>query len=91
MNRNAIKGKSESKVQPRTSHKGLEREWRYISTLSSTSVLDGSGEQRHTPAALPPGKKPGTHCTGLWVGARSGLEIKTKCKIKTQDFFTNLW
>jgi hypothetical protein len=23
----------------------------------------GVGGQRHAPAALPPGKKPGTHCT----------------------------
>ena len=24
--------------------------------------------QRHAPAALPPGEKPGTHCTGGWLG-----------------------
>jgi hypothetical protein len=30
--------------------------------------------QRHTPAALPPGKRPSTHCRGGWVGpqGRSG-------------------
>ena len=28
----------------------------YSSTLPSTSVLDGVGDQLHTPAALPPGK-----------------------------------
>ena len=34
----------------------------------------GVGGQRHAPAALPPGKRPGTHCTGGWVGRRAGLE-----------------
>ena len=30
----------------------------------------GMGGQRHAPAALPPGKRPGTQCTGGWVGPR---------------------
>ena len=34
----------------------------------------GVGGQRHAPAALPPGKRPGTHCTGGWVGPRTGLD-----------------
>jgi len=34
----------------------------YSSTLSLTSVLDGVGGQRHTPAVLPP-EISGTHCT----------------------------
>jgi hypothetical protein len=29
--------------------------------------------QLHVPAALPPGKRPGTHCIGGWVGPRAGL------------------
>jgi hypothetical protein len=29
------------------------------------------GGQRHTPAALPPGK---THCIGGWVGFKAGLD-----------------
>ena len=45
-----------SKVHPGKGHKGSEGEWRYISTLSLTSALDGVGDQRHAPAALPPGK-----------------------------------
>ena len=28
----------------------------------------GVGDQRHAPAALPPGKRPGTHFIGGWVG-----------------------
>ena len=34
----------------------------------------GVGGQRHTPAALPPGKRAGTHCTGACVGSRAGLD-----------------
>ena len=30
--------------------------------------------QLHAPAALPPGKRPGTHCIGGWVGPRAGLD-----------------
>jgi hypothetical protein len=32
------------------------------------------GGQLHAPAALPPGKRPGTHCLGGWVGPRTGLD-----------------
>jgi hypothetical protein len=34
----------------------------------------GVGGQRHPPAALPPGKRNGTHCTGGWVGSTAGLD-----------------
>jgi hypothetical protein len=34
----------------------------------------GVGCQHHTPAALPPGKRPGTHCIGGWLEPRAGLE-----------------
>jgi hypothetical protein len=30
--------------------------------------------QRHAPAALYPQKRPGTNCTGGWVGPRAGLD-----------------
>jgi hypothetical protein len=30
--------------------------------------------QRHVPAALYPRERPGTHCTGGWVGPRAGLD-----------------
>jgi len=30
--------------------------------------------QRHTPAAPYPQERPGTHCTGGWVGLRAGLD-----------------
>jgi hypothetical protein len=32
------------------------------------------GGQLHTPVALPPGKRPGTHCVGGWVDPRAGLD-----------------
>jgi len=32
------------------------------------------GVQRHAPAALPTGKRSGTHCIGGWVGPRAGLD-----------------
>jgi hypothetical protein len=32
------------------------------------------GGQLHAPATLPPGKIPGTHCIGGWVGPRAGLD-----------------
>ena len=51
-----------------------EGELRYSSTLSLTSALDGVGDQRHAPVALPPGKRAGTHCIGGWVGPRVGLD-----------------
>jgi len=34
----------------------------------------GVGGQRHAPAALPPGKRPGTHFIGGWVVPRAGLD-----------------
>jgi hypothetical protein len=45
----------------------------YSSTFSFTPALDGGGCQRNAPAALPQGKRPGTHCTEGWVGSRAGL------------------
>jgi len=38
-----------------------------------TSALDGVGG-RHAPAAPYPRERPGTHCTGGWVGPRAGLD-----------------
>ena len=33
------------------------------------------GGERNDPTALPPGKKPGTHCIGAWVGPRAPSEM----------------
>jgi hypothetical protein len=67
-----VKGKGT--VHPRTGHEGPEGEYRYSSTLTLTSALDGVGGQRHAPAALPPGKRAGIHCTGGWVGPQGRYE-----------------
>ena len=37
-------------------------------------MLDGMGGQRHAPAILSPGKRPGTHCKGGWLGPRANLD-----------------
>jgi hypothetical protein len=38
--------------------------------------------QLHVPAALPPRKKPHcTHCIGVWVGLRAGLDDVEKGKL----------
>jgi len=38
-----------------------------------TAALEGVSGQQHAPAALNPRERPGTHCTGGWVGPRVGL------------------
>jgi hypothetical protein len=55
-------------------HEGPEEQCRYTTTLSLISALDGVGGQRQTPAALHLGNRPGTHCTGGWVGPTAGLD-----------------
>jgi len=42
--------------------------------FSLTSALDEVGGQHNDLAALPPGKRPGAHCMGGWVGPRDGLD-----------------
>ena len=68
------KGKCKGKVHPRTGHKGIEWEWIYRSTISLTSDLHGGGWETPYPCHFIPQEKPGTHCTGSWVGPRAGLD-----------------
>jgi hypothetical protein len=49
-------------------------EWRYSSTYSLTSSLDGGKWSASRPA-------PGTHWTGGWVGPRAGLNTLSRWKI----------
>jgi hypothetical protein len=51
-----VQGKG--KVLPRTGHEGPEREWRYSSTLSLTSALDGGGRSTARPSRFTPGNDP---------------------------------
>jgi len=48
-----VKGNCKGKVHPITGHVDSQGEWRYSSTLSLTSVLDGTGSQRQAPAVNP--------------------------------------
>jgi len=45
------------KVRPRTGHEGTEGEWRYSSTLSLTSALDGGGWSVPCPNRFTPRKE----------------------------------
>jgi hypothetical protein len=70
-----------------TGHDDPQREYRHIYTFSLTSALDGVSGQRHVPAALPL-ERPGTHCTGGWVGPRvshDGGEISANTGIRFPD------
>ena len=48
---------------------------KYSSTLFMTSALEGGEWSANAPAAPYPPERPGTHCTGGWVGLRTGLEL----------------
>jgi len=62
------------KVHPRIGHEGPEGKYRFSSTLFLTSALDGCGWSMPHPGCFPPEKRPGTHCTGVWVGPRAGVD-----------------
>ena len=40
--------------------------------------------QRHAPAALPPGRRPGTHYTEGWVGPRTDLDRRGRSRPPTR-------
>ena len=61
------------KVLPTTGNWGPEGEKRYSPTLSWPRSLGGVGGQHHG-QPLYPRERPGTHCTGGWVGPRAGLD-----------------
>ena len=84
-NENDLQNAGGVKVQPRKSHESPEVEKRYSSTLSLTSALDGMGGQRHAPAALPRGKRSGTHCIRGWVGPRTGADNLALTWIRSPD------
>ena len=68
------RGKGKGKVLPRTGHEGPEGEQMYSSNLLLTSALDGGWMVSTTPLPLYPRERPGTHCTGGWVGPRASLD-----------------
>jgi hypothetical protein len=57
-------------------------EWRYSSTHSLTSALDGGEWSVSRPGRFTPRERtPCTHCNGGWVGPRAGLDALVKRKI----------
>jgi len=40
----------------------------------ATKAQRGVGGQRHASTALPPSRRPGTHCTECLVGPRAGVD-----------------
>jgi hypothetical protein len=63
-------------------HEGVLGEWRYSSTHSLTSALDGGEWSASRPGHFTPKERaPGTHWIGGWVGSRTVLEAVMKRKI----------
>jgi hypothetical protein len=63
-------------------HEDVLGEWRYGSTHSLTSALDGSEWSASRPGRFTPkGRIPGTHWIGGWVGPRAVLDAVVKKKI----------
>jgi hypothetical protein len=63
-------------------HEGVFREWRYSSTLSLTSALDGGEWSASRLGRFTPRERdPGTHWIGGWVGPRAVLDAVVKKKI----------
>jgi hypothetical protein len=57
------------------------RGWVEIELYSSmTSALKVVSDQQHAQASLYPQERPGTHCTGCWVGPRTGLDRRGKSR-----------
>jgi hypothetical protein len=63
-------------------HEGVLREWRYNSTHSLTSVLDGGEWAASLPSRSTPREgAPGIHRIGGWVDARTVMDAVVKRKI----------
>jgi hypothetical protein len=64
------------------SYEGVLGEWRYSSTHSLTSTLDGGEWLTSRPGRLTPRERaPATHRIGGWVGPRAVLDAVVKRKI----------
>jgi hypothetical protein len=59
---------------PKMGSRGVTRSWAW--------ARGGDGVGSHTPRPLyPRGKRPGTYCTGCWVGPRAGLDSCGKSRL----------
>ena len=43
--------------------------------------VDGGGWSAPLPGRFTPGERPGTHCTGGWIGPRAGQEACGKSRL----------
>jgi hypothetical protein len=65
-------------------------EWRYSSTHSLTSALDGAEWSASRPGRFTPRKRvPGIHWIGGWVGPRAVLDAVVKRKIPSPRLESN--
>jgi hypothetical protein len=72
-------------------HEGILGEWRYSSTHSLISALDGGEWSASRPGRFTPSERaPGTHCIRGWVGPRAGLDAVVKRKIPSHYRDSNL-
>jgi hypothetical protein len=71
-------------------HEGVLGEWRYSSTHSFTSALDG-GEwsASHRDRFTPTERAPDIHWIWGWVGPRAGLDAVVKRKIHSPRRYSN--
>jgi hypothetical protein len=61
-------------------HEGALAEWRYSSTHSLTSALDGGEWSASRPGRFTPRERaPGTHWIGSWMGPRAALDAVLIC------------
>jgi hypothetical protein len=63
----------EQAIKPQTGNRGIA-----VLFLCPQHEI-GVGGQLHTLDALSLGRRPGTHCTGGWVGPMAGLDECRKC------------
>jgi hypothetical protein len=71
-------------------HEGVLGEWRYNSTNSLTSALDGGEWSSLRPGSFTPWERaPGTHCIGGWVGPRAVLDAVVKRKFPSSHRESN--
>jgi hypothetical protein len=77
-----VKGKAVPVLNYAPPHEGVLGEWRYNSTYSLTSALDGGERSNSRPGRFAPRERaPGTHWIRGWVGPRAVLDAVVKRKI----------
>jgi hypothetical protein len=70
-------------------HESVLREWRYRSTHSLTSALDGREWSASRPGRFTPRERaPGTHWIRGWVGPRAVLDMVVKRKIPSLNYIS---